>query len=869
MKTHLLVCVALPAALACGNGTPENRPPFSYSLDTTLSPQQPTIDGRGNRTLNLASCRDGKGVTSDFIASEIIVAPKSAAELSDIVARHSAEVLADDGVPSTGKAPAHYLLLLHDAMNTAALVNDAEAAGLSGAYTFSSSEAISTTAAALREVATGHAVSLNFVQWPADVKNHGELVRSTSESSEFDAFTEPHLRAQKGSANGANVIGAWQYLRFVPHATKRIAIIDGGFWLDGSGHPNDIGSGTDLPYTLEQYDFHDGKATADGPNVASCGGGKCPWHGNGSAGVATGLVDNGKGASGVGGPVATPVLYRTDVSTFEVMAALKAATFAEVDVVSMSFGGACNTFCQIGESIIDYEGAFKTASTAGIVLVASAGNSAIDVDAQTIRPCTLPEVLCVGALDDGKNSAISYSNFGKSVRIWAPTNIPAMPNGDSAGALVTHTGTSAAAPYVAGVIALMRSAAPSLGSSAIVQALLATAWTPSPDPKVSRYVNAKGAVMNVGPVLKPDAFEPNDDASHASALTIGTSYSMSGQLETLTSKDLDEYAFTLDDYCTVGFEVASMGESFTLPTTSLAIDSAPSAPISPMLAVDTDGTAFSADFAPGTYRFLIAGAAQPYVLDTVKTSCGLLPDACESNDNAGAACFVYDDELSMNFHSTSDDDWYRFYVDDLTRSGAFSSFEITSSDVDIAIDVWDLNNNLVRSVSGVKPLRFTNEHDITLSDQQLIAHVRNVSSKRGRYSLSHEYVVVNPYSLQHFGNVPSLVHVGYGMTQHELIGDEVWFETTIAAAGVAPTPTQLVLRGAGLHAQLVDTSGNVLAEGAPVLDEAGHMIGETTPIVTSLGETLLVHVARTLSLATPMDGSPATNLVPHFSVGLQ
>lgn len=57
------------------------------------------------------------------------------------------------------------------------------------------------------------------------------------------------------------------------------------------------------------------------------------------------------------------------------------------------------------------------------MLIASAGNDGGDVDANRYEPCVIPGVICVGALENEVNTARSYSNYGESVDIWAPTDV--------------------------------------------------------------------------------------------------------------------------------------------------------------------------------------------------------------------------------------------------------------------------------------------------------------------------------------------------------------------------------------------------------------------------------------------------------------
>jgi hypothetical protein len=127
---------------------------------------------------------------------------------------------------------------------------------------------------------------------------------------------------------------------------------------------------------------------------------------------------------------------------------------------------------------------------AGVVVVAAAGNgdsngNGQDADGVSFWPCYVAS-FCIGALNpypdpkgyftETTGFSTQYSNYGSVVSFWAPTNIHAMPDGATQGAALTiHTGTSASTPYVAGVIALMRSVNPSLNPQQILQVLQLTA----------------------------------------------------------------------------------------------------------------------------------------------------------------------------------------------------------------------------------------------------------------------------------------------------------------------------------------------------------------------------------------------------------
>lgn len=194
-------------------------------------------------------------------------------------------------------------------------------------------------------------------------------------------------------------------------------------------------------------------------------------HGTHTAGVIAAQGNNGQGVAGIAWEsriMPVKVLNARGVGPESAM--IKGLTFAVEQgarIVNLS-SGTTRASSAMAEAV-----AF--AHRKGALLISAAGNSA-DRDNAVIYPAAYPEVLAVGATDHA-DTVPPFSQRHAYVSLVAPgVDIPSTAwEGSGIGRYALATGTSAAAPHVAGLAALIWSLEPSLSNDEVRQLLLDTA----------------------------------------------------------------------------------------------------------------------------------------------------------------------------------------------------------------------------------------------------------------------------------------------------------------------------------------------------------------------------------------------------------
>ncbi len=146
-------------------------------------------------------------------------------------------------------------------------------------------------------------------------------------------------------------------------------------------------------------------------------------------------------------------------STSNVIRGIEWAVENDMDIISMSLGGTSGYYA--------YETAINNAYNSGVLLIASAGNYGSTATDNVAYPAKYNSVIAVSAIDQNDNIC-SFSSVGPAVELTAPgyrlttTNI---------GGYQFFSGTSAAAPFVSGVAALMIASDPTLTNVEVRQSL--------------------------------------------------------------------------------------------------------------------------------------------------------------------------------------------------------------------------------------------------------------------------------------------------------------------------------------------------------------------------------------------------------------
>lgn len=214
----------------------------------------------------------------------------------------------------------------------------------------------------------------------------------------------------------------------------------------------------------DYYNFND--KNYGNSNVMDIGG-----HGSHVAGIIGALRGNGKGIDGIANAVELMTIRAVpregDEYDKDVALAIRYAVNHGAKVINMSFAKYYSPEQQWVEDAIRY------AAKNDVLLIKGAGNDATDIDQKPMYPTaayigkttSAPNVITVGASGyTPENLVAPFSNYGKNgVDVFAPgVNIYSCAPG--AGQYITESGTSMAAPVVAGLAAVLRSYYPKLSA---------------------------------------------------------------------------------------------------------------------------------------------------------------------------------------------------------------------------------------------------------------------------------------------------------------------------------------------------------------------------------------------------------------------
>ncbi|MFJ6679030.1 S8 family serine peptidase [Microbacterium sp. NPDC091382] len=178
----------------------------------------------------------------------------------------------------------------------------------------------------------------------------------------------------------------------------------------------------------------------------------------------------------------------------QVAEAIRWAVDHGADIINLSF--TTNTL----DWDRSWDDAFLYAFDHDVVVVVAAGNRESGTE-EVGAPATIPGVLTVGGVDKAGRASSTASTQGITIGVSAPSEelLGVSPNGD----LVIWDGTSGAAPIVAGVAALVRSAHPDLDAANVINRIIRTATPSDREKKVPNALYGYGLINAAKAVSAP------------------------------------------------------------------------------------------------------------------------------------------------------------------------------------------------------------------------------------------------------------------------------------------------------------------------------------------------------------------------------
>ncbi|MBU1913623.1 MAG: S8 family peptidase, partial [Candidatus Thermoplasmatota archaeon] len=290
----------------------------------------------------------------------------------------------------------------------------------------------------------------------------------SSEVKVHSLFTpnDPSISLRQWGLDTVNAFEAWDITRGTHDVV--VGVLDTGIdwnhpdiaanmWNDSEGyHGYNFIAGNRIPMDDNTNGYDDlGKYVAN----------TYTYHGTHVAGVIGAVANNNIGIAGMAQVLLMAVKVMNDSgegTDSTVASGIRWAVDHGADVVTMSLG-------VDGASTV-LRNAINYATGNGVVTVAASGNSG---SSYISYPAAYPSVIAVGAIDS-TNRRASFSNFGDGLDVMAPGVGIYSTRGGGDG-YHDLSGTSTAAPYVAGVVALMLSVNPALTTAEVGSVINSTA----------------------------------------------------------------------------------------------------------------------------------------------------------------------------------------------------------------------------------------------------------------------------------------------------------------------------------------------------------------------------------------------------------
>ncbi len=559
MKTNslLLFVIASPLTfLLCSCSSK-----FSYTIDPDISLPEQVISGEPGEPIRIFSVMvHPDGTREDYVDDEIILAPESDGELADFLKLYNGRVVNDGSFQSPPdsldyenlrlplESSGFYVIKVDlDTIDFESFHTNMTNAGLIGPFKFSTVNAARLAALVVKEQSQGKIISNNNLLTPStdcviDRTQEWQVNPLAPDSSllnsgyynafRYDWFNDPEFGVTK----------AWQYMELIGLNKKTVAVafVDYGFQVneDFRGYPQMWGyDSVDGDYDVSE-NSPDGQVSFEN-------------HGSSVMNIAAALHNNRFGSAGTGGQVVVPLLFRSKIESHAANAIYNASVNWGAEVINISLNS-YDSFIGITAKALNIANSHK------VIVVNAAGNDEKDLDQTAHNFTDAGWVIGVGAIERASKKSTRKqtqqlsdgvawgSNYGSGVDIWAPGNsidVPALND-----ILPTPmSGTSASAPYVSGVVALMKAIKPDLKHDDVLKILQNTA-NKSSDPRVKTgYVNAYDAVVSTAQLAglspKGDSFESNDSFGDAFAVDINKSITA-----TVTPGDWDFFKFQFSDY---------------------------------------------------------------------------------------------------------------------------------------------------------------------------------------------------------------------------------------------------------------------------------------------------------------------------------